>query len=69
MRSEHLHQWMIAATRDDLPDATNWLKVVSIIQSSFQDGTLAEEFTWQTVVLITKVGGYFWGIGLIEVLW
>ena len=45
MRSEHLHQWLIAATWDDNPDSTNWLKVVSIVQAAFRDGTLAEECT------------------------
>ena len=42
MQSEHLHQWLIAATFDDSTDATNWLKVVSIVQAAFQDGTLAK---------------------------
>ena len=42
MRSEHLRQWLIAATFEDSTDATNWLKVVSIVQAAFQDGTLAK---------------------------
>ena len=69
MRAEHLRQWLIAETQDDSPDATNWLKVVAIVQAALQDGTLAEECMWQTVVLITKGKGDFRGIGLIEVLW
>ena len=43
MREEHLRQWLIAATWDGLPDATNWLKVVAILHSVFQDSTLSEE--------------------------
>ena len=43
MRAEHLCQWLIAATWDDSPDATDWLKVVAIVQAAFCDGTLAEE--------------------------
>ena len=31
MRAEHLRQWLIAATLDNSPDATNWLKVVTIV--------------------------------------
>ena len=54
MRAEHLRQWMITATRDNSPGANNWLKVVSIMQAEFHDGMLAEECTWQTVVLIPK---------------
>ena len=34
MRAEHLRQWLIAATRDDAPDATNWLKVVAITRDA-----------------------------------
>ena len=35
MRAEHLRQWLIAEMRDDSPDATNWLKVVAIVQAAF----------------------------------
>ena len=44
-------------TRDDTPDATNRLKVVAIVQAAYRDGTLAEECTQQTVVLIPKREG------------
>ena len=69
MRAEHLRQWLIDETRDNSPDATNWMKVVAIIKAAFQDGTMAEEFTCKTFVLIPKRKGDFRGIGLIEVLW
>ena len=40
------------------------------MQAAFRDGTLAEECTWHTVVLIPKGGsGDFRGIGLVEILW
>ena len=42
MRVEHLRQWLIAATQDDSPDATNCLKVVAIVQEAFCDGILAK---------------------------
>ena len=57
IRVEHLRQWIIVATRDDLPDAKNWLKVVAIVQAAFQDGTLAKECMWHAVVLIMKGKG------------
>ena len=38
-------------------------------QTAFRDGTLAEEATWQTVVLIPKGKREFRGIGLVEVTW
>ena len=65
---EHLCQWLISATRNDSPDATNWLKVVGVVQADFRDGVLAEECTCQAAVLIPKGIGDFWGIVLIEVL-
>ena len=61
---------MIYANWDDTPDATNWLKVVAIVQAAFHDGTLAEECTWQAVVLISKGASRdFRGIGMMELLW
>ena len=45
MRAEHLRQWPIAATRNDLPEATSLLKVFATIQVVFHDGTMAEECT------------------------
>ena len=69
MQAEQLRQWMIATTYNNSPDATNWLKVVAIVQAAFQDGTLAEELTWQTVILIPKGKGDFRGVVLVKVLW
>ena len=46
-----------------------WGKVVEMKQTAFRDGKLAEEAAWQTVVLIPKGKGEFWGIGLVEVTW
>ena len=40
MQAEHLHQWLIGATWDDTTDATNWQKVVAIVQAAFRDGML-----------------------------
>ena len=68
MQAKHLRQWLIAVTRDKSPDATNWMKVVAIVQAAFRGGTLAKECMCQTVVFIPKGKGYFRGIGHIEVL-
>ena len=67
MLAEHLRQWLIAATRDDAPDANNWLKVVAIVQAAYHDGTLAEECTQQTVILIPKrEGGLLGGLETVD---
>ena len=45
-----------------------WQKMVALVQVAFQEGHLAEEATWQAVVLISKVGRYLRGIKLVEVM-
>ena len=50
-------------------EADNWARVMDLVQSAFQEGNLAEEATWQTVVLIPKGKKYYRGIGLVEVMW
>ena len=42
--------------------------VVKLVQTAFQYGFLAEEATWQAVVLIPKGGGDYRSIGLVEVV-
>ena len=46
-----------------------WGKVVEITQTEFWEGKLADEATWQTVVLIPKGKKEYRGIGLVEVTW
>ena len=46
-----------------------WGRVVEIIQTAFRDRDLAEEVTWQAVVLIQNGKGDDRGIGLVEVMW
>ena len=43
--------------------------MVELVQLAFQDWVIAEEAAWQEVVLISKVGGDYRGIGLMEVIW
>ena len=50
-------------------DKSKWDMVVQLVQTAFRDGVLAEEATWQTVVLIPKGGGDYRIIGLMEVVW
>ena len=40
-----------------------------MVQTAFWEGELAEEITWQAVVLIPKGKGDYRGIGLVEVMW
>ena len=43
--------------------------MVDLVQTAFREGDLAEESTWQAVVLITKGEKDYGGIGLVEVVW
>ena len=42
---------------------------MELIQTAFRGGELAEEATWQAVVLIPKGKGDYRGVGLVEVMW
>ena len=70
--AEHIKGWLAAARRGGRAEekgktktATDeegedlWGKVVELTQTAFRDSNLAEEATWQTVVLIPKGKGEF----------
>ena len=46
-----------------------WAKLVRLIQLVFVEGGLLEEITWSMMVLLLKVKGGSWGIGVVEVVW
>ena len=50
-------------------DEENWARVAELVQTAFRDGELAEEATWQAVVLTLKGKGDYRGIALVEVMW
>ena len=41
---------------------------MKLIQTAFRDRVLAEEATWQAVVLIPKGGSNYNGIGIVEMV-
>ena len=56
--------------QEEESNATNFQKVVDIVQAAFRNGMLSVEITWKTVILITKgYIRYFQGIGLVDVIW
>ena len=85
MRAEDLKGWLAAARRgekqgetaskegggreDTREGAENWVRVVELVQTAFQDGVLAEDATWQAVFLIPKGEKDYRVIGLVEVVW
>ena len=69
MQAEHLRRWLAEVQDEENPDATNWMKLVDMVQTEFHGSRLTEEATWKIFVLLTKGGRYFHGIGLVEVIW
>ena len=64
------------ATAEGSPETTagqegaeNWTRVVDLVQAAFQEGKVAEEATWQVIVLIPKGKKDYRGIGLVDVMW
>ena len=51
-------------TLTESTEADNWEMVVDLIQTSFREGKLAEEATWQAGVLIPKVKKDYQGLAL-----
>ena len=42
---------------------------MDLVQGAYREVKLAEEATWQAVVLIPKGKRDYWGISLVEVMW
>ena len=82
IRAENIKGWLAAARRGGAAEEKGktktaaeeegeelWAKVVELTQTAFREGKLAEEATWQAVVMIPNGKGEFRGIGLVEVVW
>ena len=82
MRKEQLKGWLAAANRGKLAEEKReekteaeeeggdlWGKLVDLTHTAFREGEMAEDATWQTVVLIPKGKNEYRGIGLVEVMW
>ena len=54
--------------KDKKAGAENWARLVDLVQTAFREGDLAEESTWQALVLIPKGKGDYRGIVLVEVM-
>ena len=85
IRAEHLKWWLTASKRETReaaekgerktereeggPTEPHWENLVELIYMEFREGKLAEEATWQAMVLIPKGKQDYRQIGLVEVMW
>ena len=46
-----------------------WYRVVGLVQRASRYSILLMDFTWQVIVLLTKGGVNFRGIGIMQLLW
>ena len=69
MRADDLKAWLDAAKREEMPDGTNWCRLVWLVQEVFRTGVLPAGLAWSTMVLLPKGSGGFRGIGLLEIVW
>jgi len=69
IRADHLKRWLTEATRSENPDPSRWEVLVELVQECYRTGTIAEEMTWSSMVLLPKGGGDFRGIGLLDIIW
>ncbi len=47
----------------------SWRLFVQLVQAAWADGVIPRRLLWSFVVLITKGGGDYCGIGLLEPIW
>ena len=54
MTKERARPGMSEAQKGPESESDKWTRVVDLVQSAFREGGLAEEATWQAVILIPK---------------
>jgi hypothetical protein len=71
MRAEHLKVLLHRAEKENATDGDRqgWEQLCNTIRHIFETGTIPQEITWSTLVLIPKTSGGYRGIGLLEVIW
>jgi len=57
MRTDHLKRWLAMAKREEQPDRTTWVKLVTLVQHVYVTGDLPTALPWATMVLPPKGSG------------
>jgi hypothetical protein len=57
MRTDHLKRWLAMAKREEQPDRTTWVKLVTLVKHVYVTGDLPTALPWATMVLPPKGSG------------
>ena len=68
-RAEHMKVCLKGVTWEKDPYPRRWDKLVSVMKLAFREGRIPMSLTWTMMMIITKGGGEYRGIGLVEVIW
>jgi hypothetical protein len=74
MRAEHLKEWLRGIQREEAEDGEEdagdlWRLFVSLIQATWDSGTVPTQMSWVVIVLLPKGGGDYRDIGLLDPMW
>ncbi len=74
MKAEHLKEWLCSIGREEAEESTEgagdcWRLFVSLVQATWESGTVPTQMSWMVIVLLLKGGGDYRGIGLLDHMW
>ncbi len=74
MKAEHLKEWLCGIRCEEAEDGVEeagdcWRLFVSLIQATWESGTVPTQMSWVVIVLLPKGGGDYRGIGLLDPMW
>jgi hypothetical protein len=77
MQAEHLKEWLKRAKLEEDPEkgpnnvgaGKEWEALLQFIQAVWEEGRIPTQLGWVITVLISKGGGDYCGIGLLEPIW
>jgi hypothetical protein len=74
MKAEHLKEWLHGVRCEEAEDGVEgagdcWRLFVSLIQATWESGTVPTQVSWVVIVFLPKGEGDYHGIGLLDPMW
>ncbi len=66
MQAEHLKEWLQEAADGVEGAGDRWRLFVALMQATWESGTVRTQMSWMVIVLLSKGGGDYRGIGLLD---